>query len=296
MIGKLYSLIAPSTTFSAQLHARRHRWWVDGQLAQFSRLSGKLEGRSFMEEHGFKVPKEIGRYSSIDDIPDFSELPSQFVLKPSRGYSAKNVFVVSDGINLLDGKRYDRKSLVRAVHESYGAQKFSGKFLIEELLINWDNKRGIPVDYKFYTFGDRIAFIHAIERNSGVNLKANRHWFLKDDWSDLGIKIQKTQDLQTAPLPKPDCYDELIDTVRKVGRMLNMFMRIDMYATTRGAVFGEFTPTPHGGKGYTKEADRWLGSLWRGVEGASVLDYKDFGLDAPRSGLLSWLSASKARP
>jgi len=262
-------------------------------LSQFSRLSGKLEGRSFMKDNGFKVPEEIGLYSNIDEIPEFSKLPSRFVLKPSSGYSAKNVFVMSDGVNLLDGKTYDRNSIMEAIRRSYEGRGFRGKFLVEELLVNWDRKDGIPLDYKFYTFGDRIAFIHVIERNSGIDIKANRHWFMKEDWSDLGIKIQKSQELQTEPLPKPDCYDELIHTVRTVGRMLNMFMRIDMYATTRGAVFGEFTPTPHGGKGYTKEADRWLGSLWQGVEGASKLDYRDFGLEPPRSGLTSWLGGNK---
>ncbi len=43
-------------------------------------------------------------------------------------------------------------------------------------------------------------------------------------------------------------------------------MRIDMYATTYGPVFGEFTRQPHGGSGYTTWADGWLGGLWRGVE------------------------------
>jgi len=32
-------------------------------------------------------------------------------------------------------------------------------------------------------------------------------------------------------------------------------------------VFGEFTPQPHGGKGFTEWADEWLGSLWEGKEG-----------------------------
>jgi hypothetical protein len=289
MVGKINRIFSPSMTFSQRLQARRERWWAQGQLPQFSRLSGKLEGRSFMKDNGFKVPEEIGIYSKIDEIPEFSQLPSRFVLKPSSGYSAKNVFVMSDGVNLLDGKSYDRNAVISSIHQSYDGKEFKGKFLIEELLVNWDKKDGIPLDYKFYTFGDRIAFIHVIERNSGVNIRANRHWFMKEDWTDLGIKIQRTQDLQSEPLPKPDCYDELVHTVRKVGRMLDMFMRIDMYATTRGAVFGEFTPTPHGGKGYTKEADQWLGSLWRGVEGASPLAYRDSGLGALRSGLLSWL-------
>jgi|UPI0004B7DDDC glutathione synthase/RimK-type ligase-like ATP-grasp enzyme len=60
-----------------------------------------------MKDNGFKVPEEIGVYSDIDEIPEFSELPRKFVLKPSRGYSAQNVFVMSDGVNFLDGKIYD---------------------------------------------------------------------------------------------------------------------------------------------------------------------------------------------
>ena len=40
--------------------------------------------------------------------------------------------------------------------------------------------------------------------------------------------------------------------------------RIDMYATERGPVFGEFTPTPEGGEGFTEWADRYLAYLLEG--------------------------------
>jgi hypothetical protein len=294
MIEAITSIFRSSSTFSEHLQKRRERWWAKGQLPHISRLSGKLEGCAFMRESGFKVPEQMGLYTSIDELPDFAEFPSKFVLKPSSGYSARNVFVVSNGVNLLDGKAYHRENIIQTIKEFYAGKNFGGKFIVEELLTNWDNKEGIPLDYKFYTFGERIAFIHVIERNSGSNLKANRHWFLKDDWSQLGMRIQKSQDLQDDVPPIPDCYDELMHTVRTVGRKLNMFMRIDMYATTRGAVFGEFTPTPHGGKGYTKEADRWLGHLWKGVEGASTRDYLDFGFEAPASGLAKWFKGKQA--
>ena len=42
----------------------------------------------------------------------------------------------------------------------------------------------------------------------------------------------------------PDCTDELISTAKLLGKSVEMFMRIDLYATTRGAVFGEFTSQP----------------------------------------------------
>ena len=59
----------------------------------------------------------------------------------------------------------------------------------------------------------------------------------------------------------------MIESVRTIGAALGMYMRIDMFATSRGAVFGEFTPTPHGGNGYTEYADKYLGSFWKGEEG-----------------------------
>ena len=32
----------------------------------------------------------------------------------------------------------------------------------------------------------------------------------------------------------------MVDAVRAIGKELGIYMRIDMFATTRGAVFGEF--------------------------------------------------------
>jgi hypothetical protein len=258
-------------TFSEQLANRRERW-EKGARPNFGPIYGKLGGRKFMEENGCNVPDLLGLYSSIEEVPEFSDLPSSFVLKLSRGDGAKNVFVMSNGINLLDGNQYTREAMVQAIKNSKEGRHYEGKYMVEELLVNWDGREGIPYDYKFWMFGESIAFIHVIERNSAVNTKSNRHWYLKEDWSNLGFKVVTFQQPQTAPLPKPDCHDELFHVVRKTGRKLNMFMRIDMYATTKGAVFGEFTPIPHGGKGYTKRADRWLGGFWRGVEGGAQLD------------------------
>ena len=46
-------------------------------------------------------------------------------------------------------------------------------------------------------------------------------------------------------------------------------LRIDMYATPEGPVFGEFTAWPRGGSFFTPEANEYLGRMWRGEEGAA---------------------------
>ena len=41
-----------------------------------------------------------------------------------------------------------------------------------------------------------------------------------------------------------------------------IFVRIDFYATDKGAVFGEFTPTPFRGLFFTPHADKLFIPLW----------------------------------
>lgn len=85
---------------------------------------------------------------------------------------------------------------------------------------------------------------------------------------------------ETTLPPMPACYPEMLEVVRDIGGRLNAFCRIDMYATTRGPVFGEFTFFPTFGKNYTFAADAWLGKLWQGREGCGARE-PDVQLPAP---------------
>ena len=79
----------------------------------------------------------------------------------------------------------------------------------------------------------------------------------------------KHRDQNQTPLERPDCWEEMIEAVQTIGKAVGIYMRIDMFATDRGAVFGEFTPTPHGGKGYSKHVDEYLAGFWHGEEGVA---------------------------
>ena len=241
---------------------RAKRWWKDKEPHPLKNLGGKQEGRKFASDLSIKVPKLHAKFPTINSLPDLKELPEKFVLKPIRGWSSKNVFLISDGMEISQNQPVTRETIIKTVGDTETVP-----FIAEEMLIDEDHRPGAPRDYKFYCFGDRIAFIHVVERNSLSDLTVNRHWFLTEDWKQLGIKIQASQTSEPDVPPRPACYDELIKSVKDLGAAVAMFMRIDMYATTRGAIFGEFTPQPHGGNGYTKEADLWLGSFWVGTEG-----------------------------
>ncbi|MFD2741607.1 ATP-grasp fold amidoligase family protein [Sulfitobacter aestuarii] len=246
---------------SEKIIDRHRRWWVEKQPNPFKHLAGKMEGRKFAQEAGVEVPDLFMVLDNISDLPNFNCLPDSFVIKPVSGYSSKNVFPIRGNINMFTKELESRKNILEAVGSD------SRKFIIEEMLVDHSRKPGVPDDYKFYCFGEGVAFFHIIERNSIKDVSRNRHWFITPEWELLKPRMQKTQ-LPQGELPiKPACYDALLADVRLLGRKLNMFMRIDMFATSRGPVFGEFTPQPHGGRGYAAEGDAWMGALWKGEEG-----------------------------
>ena len=254
--------------FSERIQDRHQRWWAQNEdVGPVKFIAEKLIGREYAKSQEAKVPELYYQCDRIEELPDFSQFPDDFVIKPSRGWSAQNVFVLQSGLNLLDGEMWTREKIVEFIMTQPMNTNPKTKIVVEEFLKSWDGDYSIPLDYKFHMFGDHISFISIVERNSNVNTKNNRYWFVDEHWQPLSGQVMKTQVHNAEPLVIPDCADELISTAKLLGKSVGVFMRIDLYATTPGAVFGEFTPQPHGGKGFTEWADEWLGSLWEGKEG-----------------------------
>jgi len=262
-----YKLWDEMTLFSERIRDRSLRWWIHKDKVQKKNVSGKVEGENFVKSLGIQTPHKYYQ-GTAEDFPEFSQLENNFVVKPLRDYSAKNVFLMKNGVNLFDGNRWSRQEIIDELSKSTEINNGKDKIiLIEEFLIGLDKNEQIPYDYKFYVFGENIAFCHIVNRTS-PNPLLNRNWYVNLDFMPIGNQIM-VELLHDETLPqKPECWDELVLTAKMLGGALNRFTRIDLFATERGVVFGEFTPTPHGGFGFTKWADKWLGEMWKGVEGA----------------------------
>ena len=260
------------TLFSARIQDRRNRWWVNGEDHEFKHIAEKIEGQRFVESLDLPTPERYFVGDRIESIPFFGDLPERFVIKPSRGWSSNNVFVMNKGVNMLDGKKWNRDDIIEFISSQPSVnENAKTKLMIEEYLVHWNEEDKIADDYKFFMFGSKIAYISIIERNDGKHMKSNRFWNVNENWELIDFQIMQSQVPEEFLPEKPDYWDELCEMAKEIGSRLNMFMRVDLYATSRGPVFGEFTPQPHGGKGFTPAADRWLGSLWRGKEGADNL-------------------------
>ena len=104
--------------FSERIVDRHRRWWREKEPHPYKNLGGKLTGSPFVESAGFKTPKIYAIVNSADDLPAFSDLPECFVIKPSRGWSAKNIFVMVDGRNQLDQQPYTRNEIVQLLKKN----------------------------------------------------------------------------------------------------------------------------------------------------------------------------------
>lgn len=266
-----YELWDHMTLFSERIRDRELRWWTHKDHVQNKNVGGKIKGAMFAASHGINTPQVYEIITGIENMPQFKQFGPNFVIKPDEGFSASNIFAMREGINLLDRKAWNRDEVIE-VFSNAKDQTGKEKIIIEELLMNWDNYDGLPYDFKFYMFGDKIAFCHIIKDRCKVNSSLSKNWYVDEEFIPIDKQVIATLAEDKSKIEMPDCWDELVSTAKTLGLSLNRFTRIDLYGTVNGVVFGEFTPTPHGGRGFTKWADKWLGNMWKGVDGVAADD------------------------
>lgn len=228
--------------------------WRDVEHWQ-RKLSNKHNAREFAKMHGCKVPLLYWQGRDIDAF-DFNQLPAHYVVKPVIGHSCNFVYLMANGVNLMDKRPYTEAEIKEAVCSAVMQNPYQ-EFLIEEFVDNEDGEHPIPVDYKFYTFNGEIACIQVIDRlgpSTGLTTCYDGHWNRIDNIVTCYADAPSQR--------KPACFDEMVDQVKVLSKAYELFVRVDYYATTRGAVFGEFTPTPGLGNYFKPEADELLAEYW----------------------------------
>lgn len=251
-------------SFEARIKARHRRWHDDPAHAPFAATLGeKIRGQDYVRSLGYPVPEVYGVYPSIHDLPELSALPPRVVIKPVDYHSSRGVYLVRDGINLFDNQPVSRASILSRAT----TPELAGPTMAEELLQDFDGRPGVPRDFKFWCFGPKIVAVHVYARNSLTQPWLNQHWFRTLDWKPLPVRLKWEFYPERSQIDKPPFWAEMVAMVTDMATRLGVFMRIDMYATTRGPVYGEFTAFPCMGQNYTYAANLWLGELWRGPEG-----------------------------
>ncbi|MFD2514645.1 ATP-grasp fold amidoligase family protein, partial [Pontibacter locisalis] len=219
------------------------------------KLSNKYNARVFAQKFGCRVPQLYWKGRDLKEL-SFRNLPDQYVIRPTIGHSCKMVFLMDKHMNHMDSCFYSDEQLKDVMQETLDKNSHQ-EFLIEEFLRSEKGEYKIPVDYKLSLFNGELAVIDVINRMSpktGLSSCYDENWNMIEC---IGKQYQRSA--YQAP---PACLPEIINWGKKLSKAYEIFVRIDFYATDKGAVFGEFTPTPGKGNGFTPEADIMLLNYW----------------------------------
>ncbi|EOR95401.1 putative glycosyltransferase [Arcticibacter svalbardensis MN12-7] len=228
--------------------------WQDVPYWQ-RKLSNKYNAREFAIKHGCKVADLYWRGSDVQQI-NFETLPLYYVIRPTVGHSSNLVFLMHNGLNLFDDKGYSPED-IRDILRSEVDKNPDLEFLIEEFLENEEGEHAILDDYKLLCFNGVIASCHAIKRFSPSKGEGN---FYDEHWNKMETLHLKYPLVDGQKPPK--CWDEIISQAKMLSKAYGIFVRIDFYATSKGAVFGEFTPTPGMGRHFSSYGKKLMIRYW----------------------------------
>lgn len=219
------------------------------------RLSNKSNSREFATAHGCKISDLYWKGKDFSQV-DFSALPAAYVIRPTIGRSSKMVFLMKNGINLMDNKPYAKEGILRLLEAAVVKHPYPD-FFFEEFLQTEGGEHKILNDYKIHAFNGEIAAIQLINRLSpktGYSTWYDEHWNLMDNLETYYPK--------GAVEPPPKCLDEMMAKTKALSKSYEIFVRIDFFATPKGAVFCEFAATPGGGRDYTPAGEALLIEYW----------------------------------
>jgi hypothetical protein len=196
--------------------------------------------------------------SNPEDIP-WDSLQPPYVIKVNHSWGG-NVFIRT-------AQNIKRDEIVASMREqlafSHGRRTrewgYSGiphKLIVERMIEMPDGD--VPEDYKFFVYHGRVHFIHV----DCDRFRAHRRNFYDREWNFLPLK-QRFPPIQQ-PVSEPANLGEMINLAEKIGAQFD-FVRVDLYSSPQGILFGETTFYPGAGLQafVPKEWDNRFGEPWK---------------------------------
>ena len=200
-------------------------------------FADKVKARDyFLEKTGCDVKylvKQYGVYSSVDEI-DFSSLPDRFVLKSNWGSGLQILVTDKRKLDIKAVKKEMEKWLdIHSNHYyaafEYGYKNIEPRIVCEEFL---------DFDYKleFFCFNGEPEFFWVVFDDKTKNVCAD---FYTLDWKKIPLRHKYPN--SNIKLEKFSCFDEMVETARKMCGENFPFVRCDFYKLANGYKFSEMT-------------------------------------------------------
>lgn len=198
-----------------------------------------------------------------------------FVLKPDGLHSSMGVMIlrwlgVNQYYDFFKKRHVDIDQIIKEQSYFYEMCQFKVQYKIiaEEYINGCGQELGsVPRDYKFYCFGEDVAFITQIDRNETVDIC----WF-DSHFKPLDCENKIHSDylhIAKGDHRVPIYAAEMLEVAARLSKSLKTpFVSVDLYDSTLGPVLGELTLCPGGPYfrklfEFTDSFDLFLGTLWK---------------------------------
>jgi hypothetical protein len=206
---------------------------------------------------GVYVPRTIWSGRNLSELANL-KLPPRWVLKPNHGSGAIYIGEEEDvSIGQLNNvaRGWLENDRPPRVYGEWAYFQAESALLLEEWLGEGEN---VPTDYKFFVFDGRPRYV-VVNRNRYGGVRAENIYTA--DWRPLpgtGGGWARGE-----PERRPAQLGEMLRIASVIGSGFD-FIRVDLYSTSKGVVFGEVTPYPGGGLEPFKprQFDLELGAAW----------------------------------
>jgi len=259
-----------TTTFREKVSARwphyddRHGVFLPGatleemrRVASETQLDCKLTCRTHLQAFDAYLPK---LYFQGDVAQcDFAALPSRYVIKPR---CQTGVLMLMDhGVDLKTGAAIGPEEIRSFFMRQWCYRGLNNDVIVEEMVENRDGSPCVS-QFKCLTFHGRVEYIHYV--TVGYDLGCIAYDYDRD-WGRATL-YQSTQPIESG-IPRPEHFHQVIEVAERLADYyLNWtgieHVRVDLFDSDRGPVFGEYAGGTNGGEGFTEDAQRLLGALW----------------------------------
>ncbi len=234
---------------------------IESDDAQYPLYGVKLFAHHFVQSRAIEGLKFTKRLKVLKRLTpsDFADLPDAFAIKSSFGSGLNEI--VRDKSKLdLDAvcKRFNKN-----LHKIRNAQNLTDSnnvIIIEEFL--GDPESGPPTDYKFHCFHKQDGSFDCVIHVVSDRLVDRRQSFFDQNFTHIDMEFLGRVAHDTPP-ERPATLNDMLRIAEELSRGFD-YIRVDLYSTDEGIVFGEMTPFHQAATAplVPREWDVRLGAMW----------------------------------
>lgn len=258
--GRFPNLRSPKEIDELLMSLNLESMYDENKSSILIQCADKYAVRKYVEERGYRdiLNECYGVFDSVDDI-DFGCFPNQFVLKLTNGSGQNFICKDKGSLDLGDLRETLRGWMNEA--SSFGLKtgewhysRIKPRIIAEKYLDSLGGDDSI-IDYKFQCYGGDILGILVCYDRDPITHRANYDWY-DPDWSLTDGEPPRLHPHQRL-IPRPHSFDQMCKIARDLSAGID-HVRIDLYDTDDGPLFGEMTFT----------------------EGGNIMEYNQWVLDA----------------